>query len=124
MLKNLSDDAGDKKHRFNPWVRKIPLEEGMATHFSIFAWEIPWTEELGGLQSMGSHRVGPAGSDLACTHYFSCRGVYISMLHSQLAPPSPSSTVSASPFSARFVSSIFLDSMYVLIYDTCLSFSD
>ena len=31
-----------------------PLEEGMATHSSILAWEIPWTEELGGLQSMGS----------------------------------------------------------------------
>ena len=30
----------------------------MATHFSIFAWRIPWTEELGGLQSMGSQRVG------------------------------------------------------------------
>ena len=29
------------------------LEEGMATHSSILAWEIPWTEELGGLQSMG-----------------------------------------------------------------------
>ena len=38
---------------FNPWVRKIPLEEGMATHSSILSWEIPWTEEPGGLQSMG-----------------------------------------------------------------------
>ena len=34
------------------------LEEGMATHSSILAWRIPWTEEPGGLQSMGSHRVG------------------------------------------------------------------
>ena len=34
-----------------------PLEEGMATHSSIFAWTIPWTEEPGGLQSMGSQRV-------------------------------------------------------------------
>ena len=32
------------------------LEEGMATHFSILAWRIPWTEEPGGLQSMGSQR--------------------------------------------------------------------
>ena len=31
-----------------------PLEEGMATHFSILTWRIPWTEELGRLQSMGS----------------------------------------------------------------------
>ena len=35
-----------------------PLEKGMATHSSIFAWEIPWTEEPGGLQYMGSRRVG------------------------------------------------------------------
>ena len=35
-----------------------PLEKGMATHSSIRAWEIPWTEETGGLQSMGSQRAG------------------------------------------------------------------
>jgi len=35
-----------------------PLEEGMATHSSILAWRILWTEETGGLQSMGSQRVG------------------------------------------------------------------
>ena len=34
-----------------------PLEEGMATHTSILAWRIPWTEEPGGLQSVGSQRV-------------------------------------------------------------------
>ena len=34
-----------------------PLEEGMATHSSVLAWSIPWTEEPGGLQSMGSERV-------------------------------------------------------------------
>ena len=33
--------------------REDPLEEGMATHSGILAWRIPWTEELGGLQSMG-----------------------------------------------------------------------
>ena len=40
------------------WVQSLgwedPLEEGMATHFSILAWRIPWTEESGWLQSMGS----------------------------------------------------------------------
>ena len=36
-----------------------PLEEGMATHSSILAGESPWTEEPGGLQSMGSQRVRP-----------------------------------------------------------------
>ena len=34
------------------------LEQGMATHSSVLAWRIPWTEEPGGLQSMGSQRVG------------------------------------------------------------------
>ena len=34
-----------------------PLEKGIATHSSILAWRIPWAEEPGGLQSMGSHRV-------------------------------------------------------------------
>ena len=35
-----------------------PLEKGTATHSSILAWMIPWTEEPGGLQSLGSQRVG------------------------------------------------------------------
>ena len=35
-----------------------PLEKEMATHSSILVWEIPWTEEPGGLQSVGSQRVG------------------------------------------------------------------
>jgi len=44
------------------WVRSLgqgdPLEKGMATHSSILAWEIPWTEEPSGVQSMESQRVG------------------------------------------------------------------
>ena len=43
------------------WVRSLgredPLEKEMATHSSILAWRVPWTEEPGGLQSMGSRRV-------------------------------------------------------------------
>ena len=42
-----------------------PLEKGIATHFSILAWRIPWREELGGLPSMGLHRVGQYCRDLA-----------------------------------------------------------
>ena len=38
---------------FHPYVRKDPLGKQMATHSSILAWRIPWTEEPGGLQSMG-----------------------------------------------------------------------
>ena len=53
------------------WVqslgRKDPLKEGMATHFSILTWRIPWAEELGGLLSTGSQRVGHDWSDLALT---------------------------------------------------------
>ena len=39
-----------------------PLEKEMAIHSSILAWRIPWTEEPGGLQSMGSQRVGHNGA--------------------------------------------------------------
>ena len=50
-----------------------PLEESMATHSSVLTWRIPWTEEHGGLWSIGSQRVGHDESDLACvrsfTHY-------------------------------------------------------
>ena len=38
--------------------REDPLEKGVATHSSILAWRIPWTEEPGGLQSVGSQSVG------------------------------------------------------------------
>ena len=44
------------------WVQSLgwedPLEKGTAAHSSILAWRIPWTEEPGGLQSIGSQRVG------------------------------------------------------------------
>ena len=51
-----------QSRRCKTWVQSLggkdPLEEGMATQFSILAWKIPWTEEPGGLQSIGSHRIG------------------------------------------------------------------
>ena len=43
--------------RFNSWVGKDPLEREMATHSSSVAWKIPWMEEPGRLQSIGSQRV-------------------------------------------------------------------
>ena len=43
--------------------REGTLQEGTATHSSVLAWRIPWTEEPGGLQSMGSHRVRHDQSD-------------------------------------------------------------
>ena len=46
-----------------------PMEKEMATHSSVLAWEIPWTKEPGGLQSMGSQRVR---HDLATEHAQPC----------------------------------------------------
>ena len=55
MVKNLSAMQ-------EMWAQSLyqedPLEKGTATHFKILAWEIPWTEEPGRLQSMGLQRVG------------------------------------------------------------------
>ena len=45
-----------------------PMEKSMATLSSILAWRVPWTEEPGGLRSMGSHRFRYDRSDLAGTH--------------------------------------------------------
>ena len=55
MLKNLPANVEDVG--FIPGLGD-PLEKEIATHSSILAWEIPWTEESGGLQSMGWQRVG------------------------------------------------------------------
>ena len=53
MVKHLPANAGDIRNVGSiPGSRRSP-EEGMATHSSILAWRIPWTEESGGLQSMG-----------------------------------------------------------------------
>ena len=59
-----------RRCRFNPWVNagEDPLEKEMATHSSILAWKIPWTEEPCEQQSMGSQSWTRL-SDRACTHY-------------------------------------------------------
>ena len=57
-VKNLSPNAGDA----SDWVQSLgqenPLEKEMATHSIILAWKIPWMDETGRLQSMGSQRIG------------------------------------------------------------------
>ena len=75
-----------------------PLEKGMATHSSILAWRIPWTEKPGGLQSMGSQRIRHdwATNTHAHTH---TNSIYVSIPISQFH-------------------------MYVLMYDICFSLSD
>ena len=55
----------------------------MATHASILAWRIPWTEEPGGLQFMGSQRIGHKTEQLTLTTYSDLL-IYFSL---QLAPP-------------------------------------
>ena len=55
MVKNL---PAMQETRGQPVGLEDPLKKGMATHSSILAWEITWTEEPGYLQSMGSQRVG------------------------------------------------------------------
>ena len=47
-----------QKMQIRPLGQEDPLEQEMATHSNILAWEIPWTEEPGGLQPMGSERAG------------------------------------------------------------------
>ena len=58
MVKILPANAGDAGDAGSKLGQEDPLEEGMAIHSSILAWRISWTEEPGGLQSMGSQRVG------------------------------------------------------------------
>ena len=58
VVKNMPANAGEIKDVGSIPGLEDPLEEGMATHSGILAWRIPWTEEPGGLQSMGSQRVG------------------------------------------------------------------
>ena len=57
VVKNLSAKARDTRDAGLIPGLGLPLEEGIATHSSALAWRIPWTEEPGGLQSMGSQRV-------------------------------------------------------------------
>ena len=58
VVKNPPVNAGDTRDTGSIPGSEDPLEKGMATHSSILAWRIPWTEEPGGLHSIGSQRVG------------------------------------------------------------------
>ena len=56
-VKNLTEMQETQEMKVQSLGQEDPLEKDMATHFSILAWRIPWTEEPGGLQSIGSQRV-------------------------------------------------------------------
>ena len=58
MIKNLPVIQETQEMEVRSLGREDPLEKEMATHSSILPWNIPWTEESGELQSMGSQRVG------------------------------------------------------------------
>ena len=55
VVKNLS---AMQETQIQSLAQEDPMKKEMATHSSILAWKIPWTEEPGGLQAMGSRRVG------------------------------------------------------------------
>ena len=72
------------------WVQSLgqedPLEKEMATHSSILAWRIPWTEEPGGLQPMGSQRVGHDwATSLSHTYFIFYICIYIFSIYKHLA---------------------------------------
>ena len=68
VVKNLPDNSGDIRDTGLIPRSEDPLEKEMATHSSIFAWRIPWTEEPGRPQSIGSQRVGYDQRDLTHTY--------------------------------------------------------
>ena len=69
VVKNLPAVQETQEMRVWSLSQEDPLEEGIATHSSILAWRITWTEEPGGQQSWGL-RVRQDWSDLACMHIF------------------------------------------------------
>ena len=68
MVKNPPANAGDVRDMGSIPGLRVSLEEGMATHFSILVWRIPWTEESSRLQSIGLYRVRHDWSYLTSTH--------------------------------------------------------
>ena len=57
MAQMVKDPLAMQESQVQSLGQEDPLEKGMATYSSMLAWKIPWTEEPGGLQSMGSQRV-------------------------------------------------------------------
>ena len=68
MVKNPLANARGMRLRFDPWVRKSPWRRAWQPTPVFLAWRISWTEEPGGLQSIGLQRVRHDYSYFACTH--------------------------------------------------------
>ena len=62
VAQKVKNPSAKQDTRVRSLGREDPLEKGMATHSSILAWRIPWTEKPGGLQSIGSQRVRHDGT--------------------------------------------------------------
>ena len=67
-VKNLPATQEPQETRVQSLGQEDPLRKGMASHSSILSWRILWTEEPGGLQSIGLQRVGHDQSDLVYKH--------------------------------------------------------
>ena len=104
VVKNPPANAGDVRDVGSIPGSENPLKEGMATHSSILAWRIPWTEELGGLQSMGLQRAGHDWGDLARTQ---CKCVSPNL---PVFPTLPCSSVCICPLCLRLYSFLEIDS--------------
>ena len=108
-----------------------PLEEGMATHSSILAWKIPWTEEPGRLRSMGSQRVGHNWSDRAqtypsiylYTYIYVCNCIYVHRhIHTHTQSFS-SRLIYTSVLIVIFISCFLVKLYYTLLKTSLLMFS-
>ena len=104
VVKNPPANAGDVRDVGSIPGSENPLKEGMATHSSTLAWRIPWTEELGGLQSMGLQRAGHDWGDLARTQ---CKCVSPNL---PVFPTLPCSSVCICPLCLRLYSFLEIDS--------------
>ena len=87
---NGKESAVMQKTRVHSLGQEDPLEKGMAIHSSILAWRIPWTEEPGGLQFVGSQRVGHNWVTNARSPVFSTISPPIPFLMRVMSPFSPS----------------------------------
>ena len=112
---------------FNPWAENTPLEKGVATHSGVLAWRMPWSEEPGELQSMGSQRVRHNSPNQMCCLVLLSHSVLADSLqphglqHASLPCPSPPPRVCSNscPFSwwchpiiPSSVSPLFLPSIF------------
>ena len=68
MVKNLPAVQDTQETYVRSLGQEDPLEDGMATHSSVLAWRIPWTEDTGGLKSTGSQRDLTEATEYAHTH--------------------------------------------------------